>query len=61
MHSLPPSDRPSDDIIEDDEALDRWYKAYVRRMASQAGGKGDSRYSLLGDAGQGDNIKEFGG
>ena len=32
-----PSDRPSDDVIEDDTELDKWYQAYVREQAVKNG------------------------
>jgi len=46
-----PNDRPSDELIEDDGALDRWFDAYQRDMArklGKRGGGGDSRLDLTG-------------
>lgn len=36
IHSMLPSDRPTDDVIEDDAALDKWYQDYVREQARKA-------------------------
>lgn len=38
LNELPLSDRPDDDIIADDEAVDRWYQQYVRDVARKAKG-----------------------
>jgi hypothetical protein len=35
--SMLPSDRPSDDVIDNDAELDRWYQNYIRDMALKAG------------------------
>lgn len=35
--SMLPSDRPSDDVIENDAELDRWYQNYIREMAIKSG------------------------
>ena len=34
---LPPSDRPADDVIEDDAALDKWFERYTRDLARKQG------------------------
>jgi hypothetical protein len=34
-----PSDRPDDAVIEDDAALDKWYKEYSREQAIKYGKK----------------------
>jgi len=55
-----PSDRPSDELIEDDSALDRWFEAYQRdmiRKLTKKGG-GDPRFDL---AGRSQEIPVFGG
>jgi hypothetical protein len=56
-----PTDRPPDDIIEDDVELDRWYENYQRESAKKAAqaGKGDPRLSLMGDPK--DHIPQFRG
>lgn len=33
---LPATERPPDDVIEDDEAFDRWYAAWTRDTADKA-------------------------
>ncbi len=38
LNEIPLSDRPSDEIIEDDEAIDRWYENYLRDMTRKAKG-----------------------
>lgn len=37
--SMLPSDRPSDDVIDNDAELDQWYQNYVRDMAIKSGKK----------------------
>lgn len=32
LNQMLPSDRPDDQLIEDDAALDRWYESYQREM-----------------------------
>jgi hypothetical protein len=48
--SMLPSDKPSDDVIENDAELDRWYQNYVREMAIKSGKKqkvgGDSQVPM---------------
>jgi len=41
IYGMLPSDRPTDEIIEDDEALDAWYQSYLREQAIKAGRKTD--------------------
>jgi hypothetical protein len=36
INSMLLEDRPDDKVIEDDEALDRWYQAYVREQTLKA-------------------------
>lgn len=51
IYEMMPSDKPADDIIEDDERLDRWFEAYLRDLARKSGAKsGDSRFDLTGEA-----------
>lgn len=33
---LPPTDRPSDEVIDDDIELDKWYRSYLQQAAAQA-------------------------
>jgi len=45
--SLPEVDRPRDDVIENDELFDAWYKSYVARLnrdyrMAHSGGSGNS-------------------
>jgi hypothetical protein len=51
--------RPDDEIIQDDERLDGWYKAFVRDIATKAGRTGNSRFALTGEEEQ-QQIPEFG-
>jgi hypothetical protein len=39
INSMLPSDKPDDRLIEDDEALDRWYDSFVREQAIKYGKK----------------------
>jgi hypothetical protein len=36
INALPPEHRPPDDVIDDDDQLDRWYKTFVDDMARKA-------------------------
>lgn len=36
VYELPMSDRPDDAIIEDDVAVDMWYRNFTRELARQA-------------------------
>jgi hypothetical protein len=36
VYGLPPTDRPGDDVIANDEQLDRWYEAWQRQLAAEA-------------------------
>jgi hypothetical protein len=44
---MPGEHRPDDAVIDDDEALDAWWKQFCRDQDRKAGRKGDSRLSLL--------------
>lgn len=37
INTMLPSDRPDDDVIQDDVALDKWYQAYLREQAHKSG------------------------
>lgn len=37
INGMLPSERPDDDVIQDDVALDKWYQAYVREQAIASG------------------------
>lgn len=37
IYQMLPSERPDDETIEDDGALDRWYESYQREMARKHG------------------------
>lgn len=39
INNMLPSDRPDDDVIEDDAELDKWYQNYVREQAIKSGKK----------------------
>jgi hypothetical protein len=39
INQMLPSDRPDDDVINDDSALDRWYQGYIREQAIKSGKK----------------------
>jgi len=39
INGMLPSDRPDDDVIQDDVALDKWYQAYLREQAHKLGRK----------------------
>lgn len=54
VYSLPPSDRPDDEVIDDDAALDTWWETYQRDIMKKAGHKGNPKYTL-------ENIPEFRG
>jgi hypothetical protein len=41
-----PSDRPDDAVIEDDVALDKWYRNYVRDQAIKSGKRVDQTMLL---------------
>lgn len=49
-----PQDRPADDVIEDDAALDSWYQEYLREAARKAG----KRSNVSMDGGQ---VPQFSG
>lgn len=51
INTLLPSERPSDDVIQDDAALDKWYQAYIREQAIASG----KRQKSSGDI----NIPQF--
>lgn len=36
INEMSPVDRPEDKIIEDDEALDRWFETFTKQQARQA-------------------------
>jgi hypothetical protein len=36
VYGLPPTDRPADTVINNDDALDKWYEAWQRQMAAEA-------------------------
>lgn len=36
IHELPLSERPPDDVIEDDAALDQWWERFIREMYRKA-------------------------
>jgi hypothetical protein len=36
IYDLPPTDRPGDDVVDNDERLDKWYEAWMRQVASDA-------------------------
>jgi hypothetical protein len=36
LNEMPMSERPDDQTLEDDERLDRWYDAYVRKLQADA-------------------------
>lgn len=37
LNEMPMTDRPSDEVFEDDELCDRWYDAYLRQLAHESG------------------------
>jgi hypothetical protein len=41
LNNMMPSDKPDDQLLDDDEALDRWYDGYVRAQAIKYGKKSD--------------------
>jgi hypothetical protein len=43
IYEMMPNDRPSDDVIADDEALDRWFDKYTRDVAKRMGGTAQSQ------------------
>lgn len=40
IYEMLPGDRPTDDVINDDERLDQWYDAFVRENARKFARKG---------------------
>jgi hypothetical protein len=36
LNELPMSERPDDDVLEDDERCDAWWNDYLRRMAQDS-------------------------
>lgn len=50
IYEMLPNDKPEDDVIEDDVALDRWFQQYLRESARKLGQRGgDSKYDLVGE------------
>lgn len=50
LYDMMPDERPPDHIIEDDEALDRWYRDFTRRIARElaAAKRGNKRGNDMG-------------
>lgn len=51
IYEMLPSEKPEDEIIADDERLDRWFEHYLHELARRSGKKGgDPQYDLTGNA-----------
>lgn len=55
VNDMMPADKPENHIIEDDEALDRWFDNYVRETARKHGKPVESGWQTGAD-----NIRTFG-
>ena len=43
IYEMPSSDRPDDDTIENDTALDLWFKHFLRNAAKGSGGRAGNK------------------
>jgi hypothetical protein len=50
---MPPTTKPSDDIIEDDFEVDRWFDTFLRDSA-----RASARHGILNSSSK-DNLPEF--
>jgi len=47
LYELPSSDRPDDDLFQDDAKLDRWFDSFLKDLQRKSGKKaGDPKYAL---------------
>jgi hypothetical protein len=62
VYALPPTDRPGDDVIKDDAALDKWYEAWQRQLAAEASKlKAQQNGATVGAPAPMDAVRSFGG
>lgn len=61
LRDLPAEFRPDDRLLENDEALDRWYERFQADQARKGSGtKGKASYDLMaGPGGSADSIPQY--
>lgn len=56
---MPPTERPADDVLDDDIELDKWYESFLRQAAARASLAKGQQGQVPAPAGTG--VKRFGG